>query len=952
MNFLVLIEVLFLFFCKSLKYKLLKLWQRLILPLFVKYMSVKAIAGRISTTELVNKIFIFCELYSGRTLFPYQEQFGKRVIRSIITNDGAEITALFARQSGKTETISVVVGGLMIILPRLANTPMFADDTRLQMFQDGFWVGIFAPSLRQSQITYNRIRSNLQSRTATAVLEDPEFNLYFNTSNGQTVSLNNGSFVTAISASDGASIEGESFKFIICEEAQDISNYKVRKCLTGDTSVLLSNGTYKRLDKIVEDKSDKIICFDKEMKSLVAKKPLEYYDNGIQDVYKVVLDNGEEIKATLNHQFYTYNQKTNGTKLKFRTLEEVVSTMNNDRPLRIGVSDILPYFSEPEMFGYEKGQIVGYFLGDGCTVGTPKFIGDRKTCNRLYQLINKVVDPNIKMAEYNFNVFNGMCEVCFSTPTNKKGSNTLRSFLKEYDLVDKTGVNKKLPNRLFSKDFYLGLISSLIETDGCIEEYMSKPIISFANISKNLVKQLKDILLKFGIHSTLFSRDNKGISENSKTLYLLHIKSVIDIKRFYANIKLFKKQVYLEKAFVTIRDKKSREQSKYYPCSMRFCKVVSVEYAGKERTYCIKVEGRNFIANNMISSNSIHPMGAAYNATMVKIGTSTTFKADFYDAIQRNKRDIEIMRKKTTGGIRNHFEYDCDVASKYNPKYAKYVEKEKKRLGEQSDEFQMSYKLKWIIARGMFIDITDFESRNCDPLLELMDYDKSVNHVAGIDVGGKGDDTVIFVNEVDWTMPVIMEERTDEETGEDITYVAFNTYVKGIHVIKNVPDYEEQYPMIMNYLDKWKLSRIYIDATRESSLAHRIRANRKEEVVPYIFTPKSKSIMYKHAEKEILSGRAKVPYGNNARQKNEIKEFLEQLSGLQKNYRGSYLVVSHSGEKDAHDDYPDAWALSLLAASSPGVVNETETRDNLFTKKDKNKNNFYRSRNRYTSKRR
>ncbi len=110
--------------------------------------------------------------------------------------------------------------------------------------------------------------------------------------------------------------------------------------------------------------------------------------------------------------------------------------------------------------------------------------------------------------------------------------------------------------------------------------------------------------------------------------------------------------------------------------------------------------------------------------------------------------------------------------------------------------------------------------------------------------------------------------------------------------------------------------------------------------------------MYKHAEKEILSGRAKVPYGVNTRQKREIKEFLEQLSGLQKNYRGSYLVVSHSGEKDAHDDYPDAWALSLLAASSPGVVNETETRDNLFTKKDKDKNNFYRSRNRYTSKRR
>ena len=64
-----------------------------------------------------------------------------------------------------------------------------------------------------------------------AVLEDPEFRLFFSTSNGQTVSLSNGSFATAISASDGSNIEGESFKLIICEECQDISNFKIRKSI-------------------------------------------------------------------------------------------------------------------------------------------------------------------------------------------------------------------------------------------------------------------------------------------------------------------------------------------------------------------------------------------------------------------------------------------------------------------------------------------------------------------------------------------------------------------------------------------------------------------------------------------------------------------------------------------------------------------------------------------------
>ena len=203
----------------------------IITDFFTEHYVERAYAGRISTTELVDRIYNFCEVYSGRVMYKYQTQFSKRIIRSVLENDGAEITALFARQSGKTETIAITVGGLMIILPQLANMPMFADDPRLQMFKDGLWVGIFAPSQRQAQITYRRMKSRIQCKESMAILEDPDFRLEFSTSNGQTVALTNGSFVTAISASDGSNIEGESFKFIICEECQDISNYKIRKSI-------------------------------------------------------------------------------------------------------------------------------------------------------------------------------------------------------------------------------------------------------------------------------------------------------------------------------------------------------------------------------------------------------------------------------------------------------------------------------------------------------------------------------------------------------------------------------------------------------------------------------------------------------------------------------------------------------------------------------------------------
>ena len=492
--------------------------------LFCTLFTLTVSAGRVSTTGLVNSIFTFCELYSGKTMFPYQEQFSKRVIRSVLENDGEEITALFSRQSGKSETISLTAGGLMIILPQLANMPMFADDPRLKMFKDGMWIGIFAPSQRQAQTTYGRIKARIQSKPAQMILADPEFNLYFTTSNGQTVSLSNGSFVTAISASDGSNIEGESFKLIICEECQDISNFKIRK--------------------------------------------------------------------------------------------------------------------------------------------------------------------------------------------------------------------------------------------------------------------------------------------------------------------------------------------------------------------------------------SIHPMGAAYNASIVKIGTATTHKGDFYEAIQRNKRND--AEKKSH--IRNHFEYDYKVASKYNPNYAKYVEKEKARLGEKSDEFRMSYCLEWIIERGMFIDIAIFEPQCGEFTLDRVPYDRTNTHVAGIDLGGKGDSTIITMVEVNWAVPAILESRVNEETNEEEVYEAYNTYIKDWHMIENEPDYEQQYPQVCDYLDKWRVARIVCDATREASFAHRLKANRREEVIPYIFTTKSKSELYKHLDKEISAGRARFCAGDNTRYTKEYHMFLEQMGDLQKGYSGAYMVVSHPDEKGSHDD--------------------------------------------------
>lgn len=524
--------------------------------------------ARITTTELVNKIFTFCEAYSGIKFFPYQVQFSKRIIRSVLENDGAEITGLQARQSGKSEVISTTCGGLGILLPVLANMPMFAGDQRLTPYKNGILIGVFAPALFQSQISFNRMKTRMMSKSAEAVMSDPDIMVGFDTNNGQNIALTNGTIITCMSASEGSNIEGKSYHLIIIDESQDVGNFKYTK--------------------------------------------------------------------------------------------------------------------------------------------------------------------------------------------------------------------------------------------------------------------------------------------------------------------------------------------------------------------------------------SIVPMGAFYNATNILIGTPTTQKGFFYESIERNKREYS-----NGTGRRNHFEYNWEAVVKYNPKYAKHVESQKARLGEDSDEFQMSYNLKWVLERGMFVDPKRFDQLG-DATKGYVFSDHANIHTAGLDLGKNSDSTILTVVEVDKDNPVLVEKSKEPNVPD---YYAYNTLVKYHYEILG-DNYEEQYHIIMDVLSQFNIYRMAIDATAVGSpIADRFQANLDFEVIPYVFSISSKSDMYKHFDGEIKSARFSYPASEEAKQTREYKKFEQQMISLQKTYHGQHMMVSHPAERGAHDDYPDSTALAVWAAKGEGVPKPVNEK-NVFVNSRRERGAFYHSRNRLTARRR
>ena len=67
---------------------------------------------------LIDKMMDFLKVLVGHDLHPYQKPLARRIMESVIINDGEEVTALASRQSGKSETVADTVATLMILLPR------------------------------------------------------------------------------------------------------------------------------------------------------------------------------------------------------------------------------------------------------------------------------------------------------------------------------------------------------------------------------------------------------------------------------------------------------------------------------------------------------------------------------------------------------------------------------------------------------------------------------------------------------------------------------------------------------------------------------------------------------------------------------------------------------------------------------------------------------------------
>ena len=181
--------------------------------------------------RIIDKIMQFMEVLVGHDLHVYQKPLARRIIESVILNDGEEITALASRQSGKTETVSDTLATLMVILPLLAK--IYPD--LLGRFKDGLWVGMFAPTESQAETLFGRTVTRLTSERAVEILNDPEIDDDAKRVGGVTRMIKlkkSGSTLTMMTANPRAKIESKSFHVAVIDECQEADDFVVSKSIS------------------------------------------------------------------------------------------------------------------------------------------------------------------------------------------------------------------------------------------------------------------------------------------------------------------------------------------------------------------------------------------------------------------------------------------------------------------------------------------------------------------------------------------------------------------------------------------------------------------------------------------------------------------------------------------------------------------------------------------------
>lgn len=95
------------------------------------------------------------------------------------------------------------------------------------------------------------------------------------------------------------------------------------------------------------------------------------------------------------------------------------------------------------------------------------------------------------------------------------------------------------------------------------------------------------------------------------------------------------------------------------------------------------------------------------------------------------------------------------------------------------------------------------------------------------------------------------------------------------------------------------------------------------DIVPLPANPVDQSERWRHLMQLLQREKIRWPAGEATRRTKPFQRFVQQLTEVEKEYKGKYIVVeANPRDKNAHDDYVDSLALGCWMTHDFGQVHE------------------------------
>lgn len=332
------------------------------------------------------------------------------------------------------------------------------------------------------------------------------------------------------------------------------------------------------------------------------------------------------------------------------------------------------------------------------------------------------------------------------------------------------------------------------------------------------------------------------------------------------------------------------------------------------RTYHLIIIDEAQGGDNRTVNKSIVPMGTATRATHIYTGTPWYTVNFFHSQIQKNRR-IRVRRGRRRP---NHFQWDWKEVARYVPEYKLTVQDAMLSMGENSDEFRMSYSIQWLTSKGMFVTEDVLDEMADISQQELVRTWTASPVVAGIDCARIQDRTVVTIVAVDWNHP-------DSEG-------FYPMYILNWLDLEAVA-WEQQYHRITEFLGNYHIFRCGVDTGGVGDVV----IDRLRNLMPHIDfvgckdSSAEQSERWKYLSQIIDRRKLSWPYGAKVRERRVVRRFMQEMADLRKEFRGPYMKVEAPREADAHDDYPDSLAIAAsMARPEQKQENQVVITDNIF----------------------